>query len=328
MLHDVVALLGGTVHPFELGVVCEVFGIDRSDEGLPSFDFAVCASTGAAMSMSGGLRVEASHTLERARTADLLVVPAWSLDDRGPSPDVVAVLQDAVERGATVLSVCTGAFLLAAAGLLDGRRATCHWRHAEELRTRFPAVALEPDRLYVADGPVVTSAGTAAGIDACLYLVRRELGARVANGIARRMVVSPHRAGNQAQYVDTPVPRGRPDDAVGALLQWLQAHLHERHDVAALAERVHMSPRTFARRFTAATGTTPHQWITRQRILLAQRLLEEDTFDVEQVAHRSGFGSAEALRHHFSHQLSTTPTAYRRTFSHRLDPTVADGVPA
>lgn len=320
MLQDVVAVLGTTtIAPFELGVVCEVFGIDRSADGLPRFDFAVCAPGSGPLAAAGGMTVQAHYGLDRARSADLVVIPTWHTVPEPSDPAVIEVLHAAVARGATVLSVCTGAFLLADAGLLDGRRATCHWHDADRLLARYPNIALEPDRLYVEDGPVITSAGTAAGIDACLHIVRRELGARAANGIARRMVVPPHRDGGQAQYVATPVPERNGDD-LGPLLAWIQAHLHQAHGVAELATRVHMSPRTFARRFTAATGTAPHQWITGQRVLLAQRLLEEDALDVEEIARRSGFGTAEMLRHHFTRQLGTTPTHYRRTFSHQLSP--------
>jgi transcriptional regulator GlxA family with amidase domain len=319
MLRDVVAVLGTQVHPFELGVVCEVFGLDRSEDGLPCFDFAVCAARPQPVPTVGGLTVQAGHGLERTRSADLVVIPAWSADSEPLEHEVVEALREAVDRGATVLSVCSGAFLLAAAGMLEGRHATCHWYHAEELMARYPNVTVDPDRLYVEDGPFVTSAGTSAGIDACLHIVRRELGARVANGIARRMVVPPHRDGDQAQYVDTPVPEGNgASDDLAPLLTWIQEHLHHAHTVSALAARVHMSPRTFARRFTAATGTAPHQWITRQRLLLAQRLLEQDSLDVETIARRSGFATAEALRHHFTRHLRTTPTAYRHTFSHKL----------
>lgn len=319
MLRDVVAILGTEIHPFELGVVCEVFGLDRSDDGLPCFDFAVCAARPAPLTATGGLSIQPSHDLERARSADLIAIPAWQLDGDPFEHEVVRVLHDAVARGATILSVCSGAFLLAAAGLLEERQATCHWYHADQLRARYPNIAVDPNRLYIEDGPIVTSAGTAAGIDASLHIVRRELGANAANGIARRMVVPPHRDGGQAQYVSTPVPQHNGDgDDLAVLLEWIQAHLDRMHTVAGLADRVHMSPRTFARRFTAATGTTPHQWITRQRVLLAQRLLEQDSLDVEAIARRSGFSTAEALRHHFTRQIGTTPTSYRRTFSHEL----------
>ncbi|MGH3766486.1 MAG: helix-turn-helix domain-containing protein [Pseudonocardiaceae bacterium] len=227
----------------------------------------------------------------------------------------------ALERRATVLSVCSGVFLLAAAGLLENRRITCHWYNADALARRFPSLRVEPDRLYVHDGQIITSAGTAAGIDACLYVVRRELGARVANAIARRMVVPPHRDGGQAQYIRNPVPRRAGDgDDLAPLLAWMQAHLHHRITVEDLAERAHMSARTFARRFAVATGTTPHRWLTRHRILLSQELLEEDDFTIDEIARRTGFGTADLLRHHFSSQVGTTPQVYRRTFSLHTNP--------
>jgi transcriptional regulator GlxA family with amidase domain len=321
MLCDVAAIVETAAHPFELGVVCEVFGLDRTDDGLPGFEFAVCASTPGPLPMTGGLTLQTVHGLDRTESADLIVIPAWDAGASKPPAAVVDALRAAVNRGATVLSVCSGAFLLAAGGLLDGRRATCHWRHAEQLLARYPHVTLEPDRLYVEDGPIITSAGTAAGIDACLHLVRRELGAAVANGIARRMVVPPHRDGGQAQYVATPVPhRTDGSEDLAGLLDWVQAHLDQPHTVAGLAERVHTSPRTFARRFGAATGTSPQQWITHQRLYLAQQLLEEDTLGIEEIARRGGFGTAEALRHHFLRQLGVTPSAYRHRFSHHLAP--------
>jgi transcriptional regulator GlxA family with amidase domain len=319
MLRDIAVVVGSHIHPFELGTVCEVFGIDRSADGVPAFDFAVCASDQRPSHMAGAMTVRFGHGLERTLSADLIAIPGWVPDDEPPEPEVVEVLHAAVDRGATVLGVCSGAFLLAAAGLLDNRRATCHWYHADRLSARYPTIALDHDRLYVEDGPVVTSAGTAAGIDACLHIVRRELGARVANTIARRMVIPPHRDGGQAQYVETPVPQRNGGDDLGLLLDWIQAHLDQPHTVAGLAARLHMSPRTFARRFTASTGAAPHQWITRQRVLLAQRLLEEDSLEVEEIARRAGFGTAESLRHHFTRQLGTTPTAYRNTFSHQLN---------
>lgn len=317
VLRDVVAIVDGQVHPFELGVACEVFGIDRSDDGLPRFNFAICATGGSPLPGPGGMSLRTAYGLDRAASADLVVIPAWHTRDEPPSRQVVELLQATVARGAWLLSVCSGAFLLAAAGLLDDRRATCHWHDAALLADRFPHLRLDPDRLYVEDGPIVTSAGTAAGIDACLHIVRRELGARVANGIARRMVVPPHRDGGQAQYVETPVPR-RPADGtdLASLLAEIQANLHRPFTVAGLAATAHMSPRTLARRFVAATGSTPHQWLTRQRILLAQQLLEENDLTIEEIARRTGFGTADLLRHHFLQRVGATPTGYRRMFGH------------
>ncbi len=312
-----VAIVDGQVHPFELGVACEVFGIDRSDDGLPRFDFAICATGRSPLPGPGGLSLRTAYGLDRAASADLVVIPAWHTRDEPPSRQVAELLRATVARGAWLLSVCSGAFLLAAAGLLDDRRATCHWHDAALLADRFPHLRLDPDRLYVEDGPIVTSAGTAAGIDACLHIVRRELGARVANGIARRMVVPPHRDGGQAQYVETPVPRHPADGTdLASLLAEIQANLHRPFTVAGLAATAHMSPRTLARRFVAATGSTPHQWLTRQRILLAQQLLEENDLTIEEIARRTGFGTADLLRHHFLQRVGATPTGYRRMFGH------------
>jgi transcriptional regulator GlxA family with amidase domain len=321
MLRDVVALVDRRIHPFELGVVCEVFGLDRTADGLPAFDFAVCAARSGSLPALGGTTLRVIYGLARMASADLVVVPAWETGEVEVPVGVKAALHGALERGATVLSVCSGVFLLAAAGLLENRRITCHWYDADALARRFPTLRVQPDQLYVHDGSIITSAGTAAGIDACLYIVRRELGARVANAIARRMVVPPHRDGGQAQYIRTPVPRRAGDgDDLAPLLAWMQAHLNQRITVEALAERAHMSARTFARRFTVVTGTTPHRWLTRHRVLLSQELLEEDDLTIDEIARRTGFGTGDLLRHHFSSQVGTTPHAYRRTFSLHSNP--------
>jgi transcriptional regulator GlxA family with amidase domain len=224
-------------------------------------------------------------------------------------------LRDVVARGGRVMSVCSGAFVLAAAGLLDGRRATTHWRYAAALAERYPRIDVDQNVLYVDAGPVLTSAGTAAGIDLCLHLVREEHGTAVANAVARRMVVPPHRDGGQAQYVEAPVPAPRRDD-LGDLLTWAVEHLDQPLSVESLAARALMSPRTFARRFRAATGTTPYAWLLHQRTLLAQRLLEAG-HGVEEVARRSGFGSAATLREHFARARGTSPSAYQRAFAAR-----------
>lgn len=212
-----------------------------------------------------------------------------------------------------MLSVCSGVFVLGAAGLLDGRRCAVHWHHAAELARQYPRARVAPDVLYVDEDPVITSAGTAAGIDACLHIVRKEQGPEVANRIARRMVVPPHRDGGQAQYIERPLPRSS-CDTVGEVLAWMEQHLDEEVTVEQLAARAHMSPRTFARRFQQETGTTPYRWILRQRVLLAQRLLEATDETMDTIAWRAGFGTAAALRHQFVRTLGTTPQAYRRTF--------------
>lgn len=305
----IVALDG--VQPFELGVAWEGFGLDRSDEGLPTYDCAVVAMR-RTVRTAGGFTISTPHRLDRARTADLVIVPAQVTHDAPPEA-VIGLLRESVERGARVMSVCSGAFTLGAAGLLDGRDCTTHWRYAAELTARFPKARVDPNVLFVCDGPVLTSAGTASGLDLCLHLIRADHGEEVARRVARRMVMPPHRDGGQAQFVDVPI-RARPADTLAPLLDELSAELHEEHTATSLAARVAMSPRTFARRFRAETGTTPHLWLTHQRVLLARRMLEEGDDPVDTVAERCGFGTSAMLRHHFGRIVGVSPASYRRAF--------------
>jgi transcriptional regulator GlxA family with amidase domain len=318
MLQNVAFVVLNRFPSFEFGVVCEVFGIDRTEDGLPGYDFTVVAGEDGPLRSEHGLAVTDAGGLDRLAGADLVIMSAIDQQLRegvpGEFPEpLLGALRDTVDRGARVLSVCTGAFVLAAAGLLDGRRCTTHWRHAGELARFCPRAIVDPDVLYVDSDPVITSAGSAAGIDACLYLVRKEQGMKVANQIARRMVVAPHRDGGQAQFVDRPLPDGSAD-TLAELIGWMERHLDQQVTVAELAALAHMSPRTFARRFVQETGTTPLRWLTGQRILLAQRLLEDTDESVDEVAWRAGFGNATAFRHHFHAWRGTTPAAYRRTF--------------
>lgn len=323
MLRSVAVLALPQTAAFELGTACEVFGLDRRDTGGPVFDFRVCGPTpGAVMPTKGGFSIVVEHGLEATRDVDLVVVPAYGAPGGPPAPEVLDALRAAHDRGAWILSICSGAFALGAAGLLDGRRCTTHWLHAEPLARAYPAATVDPDVLFVEDGRIITGAGTAAGIDACLHLVRRELGAAAATAIARRMVVPPQRDGGQAQYVQTPLP---PDaDTLAPLLTWMLEHLDDDLGVPALAARALMSERTFARRFRAETGTTPAAWVARQRVARAQELLERTTAPVDEVARTSGFGTAALLRHHFSRTLGTTPVAYRRRFACTDDAADAD----
>lgn len=313
-LRDVAVLALEPIAPFELGVLCEVFGIDRSSQGLPVYDFAVCGIRPGRF-RARGFDIVLEHGLDRLETADLVALPAYggATGTTPISPRVRAALRAAHARGAMVMSVCSGAFALAAAGLLDGRRCTTHWFHAELFSQLYPKACLEPDVLYVEDDNIFTSAGTAAGIDLCLHIVREHQGSAVANAIARRMVVPPHRDGGQSQFVDMPMP-ACDDDAIQVLLEWMSEHLDEELSIDQLAARIHLSSRTFARRFRAATGTTPHHWLTGQRVLLAQHLLEETDEPIERVASRVGFGNAATLRHHFGQWRGTTPVAFRRAF--------------
>ncbi|MGB6456354.1 MAG: helix-turn-helix domain-containing protein [Streptosporangiaceae bacterium] len=316
MLKDVAAVVVDRFSPFELGLVCEVFGYDRTDEGLPAYDFAVVAAEPGPLRSEVGFSLETGYGLDRLDTADLVIVLPAGDDrcDRAAWPEpLLAALRSAVDRGARVLSVCTGAFALGAAGLLDGRSCTTHWRHATALARMYPAAKVDPAVLYVDDDPIISSAGTASGIDACLYLVRKEQGSRVANAIARRMVVPPHRDGGQAQYIDRPVAEPA-CDTLGEVIEWLQRNLDRPVTVDQLAHLAAMSPRTFARRFRQETGTTPQRWLTGQRVLFAQQLLEDTDATVDVVAERAGFGNAATFRHHFRARRATTPDAYRRTF--------------
>jgi transcriptional regulator GlxA family with amidase domain len=311
MLHTVAAIVLPNVAPFELGVVCEVFGIDRRDTGGPSFDLTLCTLSPGRLRTKLGLELVVDAPLDAAERADLVVVLPYG-DDRGVPEAVLELLRAAHARGAWVMSICSGAFALGRAGLLDGRRCTTHWMYTDELAASYPLAEVDPAVLYVEDGGVVTSAGTAAGIDAALHLVRQELGASAAAAIARRMVVPPHRDGGQAQYIEAPLAPHEVE--LAPVLRWAVEHLDAELTVALLARRAHMSERTFARRFRAQTGTTPAGWVARQRLLRAQELLEGTELGVEEVARRSGFGAAAALRHHFARSLGTSPQAYRRTF--------------
>jgi transcriptional regulator GlxA family with amidase domain len=311
-LTNVAVLVYEGVAPFELGVLCEAFGIDRRENGVPLLDFAVCSVDGRPVPTSMGFDVQAAHGLDRVAEADLVAVPAVPRGTTAPEP-VIATLQAAYDRGARVLSVCSGAFALGSAGLLDGRECTTHWMYTDELARRFPLARVVPEVLYVDAGQVVTSAGSAAGLDASLHIWREEYGAAVASAVARRMVVPPHRDGGQAQYIARAVA-DCDVETLGPLLTWIVENLEQDHAVEELAARAHMSARTFARRFRAETGSTPHAWVTRQRVAAAEEMLERTDQPVEWIASRVGFGNAATLRQHFTRLRGVSPMQYRRTF--------------
>ncbi len=289
---------------FELTIATEVFGEN------PRYDFAVCGSEPVRV---GRFLLEPDAGLDRLARAGTVLVPGWADVDAAPPADLVDAVRAAHARGARVASLCTGAFVLAAAGLLDGLRATTHWAHTDVLAARYPRVTVDPDVLYVDNGQVLTSAGKAAAMDLCLHLVRADHGPSVANAVARRLVVPPHRAGGQAQFVAAPVPT-RDDHPLSALLPWITARLDRPLTVEDLARQANMSSRHLARHFRAATGTTPLQWLLTQRIRRAQELLENTDNGVEAIAEAVGMGTATTLRRHFNRAVGVPPDTYRRTF--------------
>ncbi|WP_183092852.1 helix-turn-helix domain-containing protein [Nocardioides stalactiti] len=312
MLTNVAVLAYEGVAPFELGVLCEAFGLDRTEHGVPRLEFAVCAASPEPIPTTMGFSLQVNEGLDRVRDADLVAVPAVPRSKTVPS-EVIDAIREAYDRGARILSVCSGAFALGEAGLLDGRECTTHWMYTEELQRRFPSAKVVPEVLYVDTGQVVTSAGTAAGLDACLHIWRQEYGAAVASMIARRAVVPPHRDGGQAQFIARAVP-DCDADTLRPLLTWILENLAEEHSVDSLARRALMSSRTFARRFRDELGTTPHSWVTAQRVAAAEELLETTEQPVEWIAGEVGFGNAAALRHHFQRVRGVSPQQYRRTF--------------
>jgi transcriptional regulator GlxA family with amidase domain len=300
--------------PFGLGSLVEVWGEPyHPEDDNPVFDFRVCTPRPGRVKGRAGYDLHVDLGLEATEDADLVCFsPKWDFLEHDEA--VLDVARAAHERGAVVYAHCSGAFELAAAGLLDGRECTTHWRYTDRLQAMYPEAIVRPDVLYVQDGDVLTGAGSAAGIDASLHLLRERFGARVAAATARRIVVPPHRDGGQAQFIARPVPECDAE-TLGPLLEWILANLHRELGVEELARQVHMSPRTFARRFREETGTTPHSWVTAQRVRVAEELLERTDHSVDRIAAEVGFGGAAALRHHFSRARGVSPLVYRRQFA-------------
>jgi transcriptional regulator GlxA family with amidase domain len=300
---------------FEFAVAYEIFGSDYALGSDPPWYRLVICGPGPA-TFDNGMRADAPHGLAHLRRADTVIVPPCEAP-HGPPEAVLRALRRAHARGARLVSLCTGAFVLAAAGLLDGQRVTTHWAESARLAARYPDVIVDPDVLYVDGDDILTSAGSAASIDLCLHLVRQDYGVDAATRVARDLVVPPYRAGGQAQYIDTPLPKVNATDLFADTIAWAQEHLDEPITVSTLADRSAMSRRTFARRFAATTGTTPYQWLLDQRLRLAQRMLETGDLTIDAVAKNSGFLNAGNLRKHFTRSLRTTPSAYRHTFQSR-----------
>ncbi|MBX3589164.1 MAG: helix-turn-helix domain-containing protein [Ramlibacter sp.] len=306
------------ISPFHLSVPCMVFGSDLGGAGVPRFRLVVCAAEPGPLRTTAGFTVQVDKGLAALGRADIVIVPSWHSPGDGPwqaPPEaLLRALRSAHRRGARVVGLCVGAFVLAEAGLLDGRPATTHWAVAPQFAQRYPQVELRADVLYVDEGGILTSAGTAAGIDCCLHLLRSDHGAEVASRVARRMVVAPHRQGGQAQYVERPLPASGADHRLSAVLAWVQQHLEQPHKLDGLARRALMTRRTFTRHFRRVTGTTVGQWLLHQRLARARRLLETTQRSVEQIAGDAGFGSATSLRQQFAAVLHTSPMTYRREF--------------
>ena len=314
-MHVVAAVVDQRALTFDFAIPCEVFGVDRSDIADPWYEFRVASAGGRTVRLQTGFTIDVPDGLEALADADTIVVPGWSDPDDEPSPTLKDALVAAHERGARLVSLCTGAFVLAATGLLDDRRATTHWMYAERLHRRYPRVRLDPDVLYVADDTVMTSAGTAAGIDLCLHIVGLDYGLDVAAAVARRLVMPLFRSGGQAQYVDTPI--ASEPGGLSALLDWGRTHLGAGITTADLATHGAMSARTLTRRFRAAVGMPPGEWLHRERLRLAQRLLERSDAPVETVARLAGYDSAVTMRAQFAARLHTSPRAFRQTFRGR-----------
>ncbi|MEU8921896.1 helix-turn-helix domain-containing protein [Kitasatospora sp. NPDC048545] len=310
--HRVVALLGAPQSPFELACAAEVFGTERP--GLAAhYDFRLCTRTPGPVPTTLGVPLLVEDGLTALEEADTVVIPGWQPPGSPVPADVLAALRAAHARGTRIVSICTGAFVLARAGLLDGRSATTHWGRTAQLAAEYPALRVDRDVLYVDHGDVATSAGSGAGIDLCLHLLRRDHGAAYAAQVARHMVLPPHREGSQLQYAAAPEP-ARADESLAPLLEWAEQRLGERLAVDGLAARAGVSGRTLARRFAEQLGTSPGQWLLARRIDAARALLERTDLPVEAIADRVGLASAVNLRRRFRTALGTTPGAYRRTF--------------
>lgn len=323
MLRSVAVLALDEMIVFEFGILCEVFGVDRTGDGLPPIDFRVCGvRAGAPVQAGSGVEVIAHRGLDGLRGADLIAIPATN--QREFPEAALDAVRTAAAAGATVLTICSGVFVAGAAGLLDGRRCTSHWQTAAELAARHPAAVVDPTVLFVDEGNLVTSAGSAAGIDACLHVIRREWGTAAVNTLARLMVVPPQREGGQRQFLQRPIPE-HSGTTIAPTLDWVLEHLDVEHSVADIARRSHMSERTFTRHFLAETGTTPHRWLTQQRVLRARQLLEDTTLGIDTIAATCGFSTAAMLRHHFRNAIGVSPVDYRRAFQ-EPDSAEAQGV--
>jgi transcriptional regulator GlxA family with amidase domain len=313
-MHTIAIVAFEGISPFHLSVPCIVFGDDLLKLGAPRYRLLICGEQIGPVATMSGFRIDVEHNLTRLGEADTVIVPAWCDPDERPSQALLQALRTAHARGARMVGLCLGTFVLAEAGLLDGRTVSTHWAWAVEFERNHPHVALDQNALYIDDGDVLTSAGTAAALDCCLHIVRRDHGAEIANRVARRLVVAPHRHGGQAQYIEKPLPTGGDQDRIGAAIGWAIEHLGEPLSLDRLASRAGMSLRSFTRHFRNKTGTTFTQWLLNHRLASAQRLLETGSCSIDHIAVMAGFGSTVSLRQHFTRAFSISPASYRRQF--------------
>ncbi|WP_439887927.1 GlxA family transcriptional regulator [Pseudomonas sp. MBLB4123] len=313
--HRIAVVAFDGITPFHLSVPCLVFG--ELGPGKNLYEVRVCAAKAGTLGTTAGFDLQVAHGLEALEWAQTVIVPSWHDPAERPPQQLLDALVRVHERGARLVGLCLGAYVLAEAGLLDGRAATTHWAWAEDFAARFPRVRLNAEVLYLEDGQLLTSAGTAAAIDCCLHLLRRQHGAELANGVARRLVVPPHRQGGQAQFIEQPLPASQRDDRLAGLLDWLRANLHQPHGLDSLAQRTLLSRRSFTRHFRQLTGCTLGDWLLAERLALSQRLLEGSEHSIEAIAGLTGFGSPVSLRQHFGRAFGVSPSGYRQSFRGR-----------
>ncbi len=309
----VVAVAYDRLCTFEFSCAVELFSLERPELQVNWYRFAVCAAEPGKLRAAGGITIEAPYTLRLLDKADVIIIPGWRDVDELPSPQLIKKIQNAYARGARFCTICSGVFVLAAAGILDGKSVTTHWRYADKLAKRYPSIKVDADALYVDAGQVITSAGSAAGLDMLLYLIRKDYGVKIANQVAQRLVIAPHREGGQAQYIPRPIAqdeRGR----LSQLLDWIRKHPAREHKLADLAQRAAMSERTLQRQFLALTGYSPYEWIIRERVAIAKELLESSDSSVSNILELTGFGSEETFRRQFKRVAATSPIAYRKQF--------------
>jgi AraC family transcriptional activator FtrA len=323
MPHHVAILAYDRLCTFEFGCAIELFALERPELEVPWYSYAVCAAEPGPLRAAGGLVLQVQHGLEALDGADTIVIPGWRGADHVPGAELVDAMRRAHARGARLCSICSGAFVLAHAGLLDGKRATTHWRYFAQLAAGFPTIRIEADALYVQDGAIVTSAGSAAGLDMLLHLVRSDFGVAIANQVAQRLVLPAHRDGDQAQQVARPLPSAE-GDPVAHTMDWIRENMRAAHTLASMAQQARMGVRTFQRRFKDRTGLSPLDWLVRERVALAAQLLEtRPALGIEAIADLAGLGSAESLRRHFRSRGMAPPARYRRQHQQQAPATTA-----